>query len=243
MIAFLTSTLGDFYLMDEMVVDLVSKNDFTVNLRKIWKRGSKGLFISADPSDFSGNDRMRDEFFRAFRVAGLAFERLDICDGRMREELDLSDVDVIILGGGHVPTQHKFFEQISLREHLKSFNGILLSLSAGSMNCAELVYSIPELEGEALDPNYNRWLNGLGITKCMMIPHYQYFKDVHLDGKHVIHDIAIPDSAGKKFYALPDGSYIVCTDGKEYLYGEGHLISDGATKKICSDGEFVELHN
>lgn len=243
MIAFLTSTLGDFYLMDEMVVDLVSKNDFTVNLRKIWKRGSKGLFISADPTDFSGNDRMRDEFFRAFRVAGLAFERLDICDGRMRGELDLSDVDVIILGGGHVPTQHKFFEKISLGEHLKSFDGILLSLSAGSMNCAELVYSIPELEGEALDPSYNRWLRGLGITKCMMIPHYQYFKDVHLDGKHVIHDIAIPDSVGKKFYALPDGSYIVCTDGKEYLYGEGHLISDGEIRKICSDGEFVELHN
>lgn len=243
MIAFLTSTLGDFYLMDEMVVDLVSKNDFTVNLRKIWKRGSKGLFISADPTDFSGNDRMRDEFFRAFRVAGLAFERLDICDGRMRGELDLSNVDVIILGGGHVPTQHKFFEKISLGEHLKSFDGILLSLSAGSMNCAELVYSIPELEGEALDPSYNRWLRGLGITKCMMIPHYQYFKDVHLDGKHVIHDIAIPDSVGKKFYALPDGSYIVCTDGKEYLYGEGHLISDGEIRKICSDGEFVELHN
>lgn len=243
MIAFLTSTLGDFYLMDEMVVDLISKNDFTSNLRQIWKRGSKGLFISANPADFSGNDRMRDEFFRAFRVAGLAFERLDICDGRMKGELDLSDVDVIILGGGHVPTQHKFFKKIALKEHLSAFDGILLALSAGSMNSAETVYSIPELEGEALDPDYNRWLDGLGITKCMMIPHYQYFKDVYLDGLHVIRDIAIPNSFGKKFYALPDGSYIMCRDGKEYIFGEAHLISDGKVEQICSDGEVIEITN
>lgn len=241
MIAFLTSTLGDFYLMDEMVVDLVSKNDFTANLRQIWKRGSKGIFISADPCDFSGNDRMRDEFFRAFRVAGLAFERLDICDGRMRGELDLSDTDVIILGGGHVPTQNKFFEKISLKERLESYDGVLLSLSAGSMNSAKLVYSIPELKGEALDPNYDRWLEGLGITECMMIPHYQYFKDVYLDGLHVINDIAIPNSHGKKFYALPDGSYIMVRDGKEFLYGEAYLISDGEIKKISSDGEILEI--
>ena len=241
MVAFLTSTLGDFYLMDEMAVDLIAKNDFTSNLRQIWKRGSKGLFISADPADFSGNDRMRDEFFRAFRVAGLAFERLDICDGRMRGELDLSDVDVIILGGGHVPTQHKFFKKLSLKERLSDFGGILLGLSAGSMNCAELVYSMPELKGEALDTNYNRWLDGLGVTRCMIIPHYQYLKDVCLDGLHVIRDIAIPDSVGRKFYALPDGSYIMCRDGREYIFGEAHLISEGRIERICSDGKMLEI--
>lgn len=241
MIAFLTSTLGDFYMMDEMVVGLVEKNGFIENLREIWPEGARGLFISADPGDFKGNDRMRDEFFRAFGDAHLPFESLEVCDDRVPSVENISEMDVIILGGGHVPTENKFIEKINLFEKIREFDGIFLSLSAGSMNSAKLVYSIPELEGEAIDPNYNRWLRGLGITECMMLPHYQYFKDVYLDGLHVVRDITVPDSFGKRIYAMPDGSYIMCRDGEEYIFGEAHLISDGVVKQISSDGEKIKI--
>ena len=241
MIAFLTSTLGDFYMMDEMEVPLEQKNGFIENLREYWRDGAKGLFVSADPEDFRGNDRMRDEFFRAFADSGLPFESLGICDNRNPSVEDIAKFDVVILGGGHVPTENKFFEKINLFDKISEFDGLLLSLSAGSMNSAKLVYSIPELEGEALDPTYNRYFRGLGITECMMIPHYQYFKDVYLDGLHVIHDLAIPDSAGRKFYAMPDGSYIKVTPTEEYIFGECHLISDGEIKQICRDGERIKI--
>lgn len=241
MIAFLTSTLGDFYMMDEMLVPLEQKNGFIENLSEYWRDGAKGLFISADPEDFRGNDRMRDEFFRAFADSGLPFESLGICDNRNPSVEDIAKFDVVILGGGHVPTENKFFEKINLFDKIHEFDGLLLSLSAGSMNSAKLVYSIPELEGEALDPTYNRYFRGLGITECMMIPHYQYFKDVYLDGLHVIHDLAIPNSAGRKFYAMPDGSYIKVTPTEEYIFGECHLISDGEIKQICRDGEKIKI--
>ena len=74
-----------------------------------------------------------------------------------------------------------------------------------------------------------------------MIPHYQYFKDVCLDGLHVIRDLAIPDSMGRKFYAMPDGSYIKVTREEEYIFGECHLISDGEIKQICRDGEKIKI--
>ena len=112
MIAFLTSTLGDFYMMDEMEVPLERKNGFIENLREYWRDGAKGLFISADPEDFRGNDRMRDEFFRAFADSGLPFEILEICDNRNPNVEDIAKFDVVILGGGHVPTENKFFEKI-----------------------------------------------------------------------------------------------------------------------------------
>ena len=241
MIAFLTSTLGDFYMMDEMEVPLEKKNGFIENLKELWRENAKGLFISADPEDLRGNDRMRDEFFRAFADSGLPFESLEVCDDRNPSVKNIAKFDVIILGGGHVPTENRFFEKINLFDKIGEFDGVLLALSAGSMNSAQLVYSIPELEGEALDPDYKRYLRGLGITECMMIPHYQYFKDVYLDGLHVIRDLAISDSMGRKFYAMPDGSYIKVTPTEEHIFGECHLISDGKIKQICRDGEKIKI--
>lgn len=241
MIAFLTSTLGDFYLMDEMRVGLVNKNSFIENLRSVLKVGASGLFITADPEDHAGNDRMRDEFFRAFADAEIGFSRLDVCDGRLEFAGKISEYDVIILGGGHVPTQNRFFEKIHLFDEIKKFDGALLALSAGSMNSASCVYAIPELVGEATDPSYERWLRGLGVTDCMIMPHYQYLRDVYLDGLHVVRNIVIPDSVGRKVYALVDGSYIRIADGKETVFGETYLISDGEEKQICFDGEFVDI--
>ena len=43
---------------------------------------------------------------------------------------------VIILRGGHVPTQNKFFEKIKLKERIKDFEGIIIGVSARYMNSA-----------------------------------------------------------------------------------------------------------
>ena len=45
----------------------------------------------------------------------------------------------------------------------QQYKGIVVAWSAGSMNCADVVYAGPELEGEAIDPLYERWISGLGI--------------------------------------------------------------------------------
>ena len=90
----------------------------------------------------------------------------------------------------------------------------------GSMNSAEIVYAQPEREGEAVDPAYQRFLPGLGLTKTMLLPHYQENKDDILDGQRVYEDIAFSDSHGRVIYAIPDGSYLFCKDGKEELRGE-----------------------
>ena len=38
------------------------------------------------------------------------------------------------------------------------------------MNCAQIVYAQPELEGEAIDPKYERFLEGLNLTKFQILP-------------------------------------------------------------------------
>ena len=109
------------------------------------------------------------------------------------------------------------------------------------MNAAGQVYAQPELPGEAADPNYVRWLPGLGLTELNILPHYQMVRDNRLDGLHLYEDITYPDSVGHRFLALPDGSYVLVENGRATLYGEGYLIAEGQFMQICQTGESVVL--
>lgn len=101
------------------------------------------------------------------------------------------------------------------------------------MNSAEVVYAQPELEGESIDKEYERFLSGLGITKLMILPHYQEVKNDILDGRRLFEDITYPDSYGRKFYALEVGSYFMVEDKATTLFGTAYLIKDGEIKQIC----------
>ena len=164
------------------------------------------------------------------------------CDDRNLEVVEnLEDIDVLILAGGHVPTQNRFMKQLRLKERLLDYNGIIVAWSAGSMNCADIVYASPEFEGEAVDPLYERWITGLGITNINVFPHFQLLKDDYLDGLRIIEDITFADSVGHEIIALNDGSYIMIDDGQTTLYGEANMIKDGQQMQICKDGENILL--
>ena len=170
-------------------------------------------------------------------------EWVKICDARNDyHAADLiKESDVIILGGGHVPTQMTFFEAIGLRELLKDYQGIVMGISAGSMNCAETVYAQPEEPGESVDLDYKKFFRGLELTQYQILPHYQKVKDTILDGKRLYEDIIYADSKEQQFYALPDASYILQTEEGAVLYGEAFLIQNGEMIKICEDGDYRKL--
>ena len=175
-------------------------------------------------------------------MSGFSVSSVEMCDARTEEKADdISRTDVIILTGGHVPTQNAFFKKIGLKEKLKGYEGIILAWSAGSMNCADTVYAAPELDGEALDPDFKRWIPGLGITKVNIFPHFEMLRDDVLDGLRVVEDITFADSMGHEILALNNGSYIVVDDDKETLFGEAYRILDGKMELICKDGESIIL--
>ena len=153
----------------------------------------------------------------------------------------LANAGLIFLVGGHVPTQNAFFQEIGLREKLKGWDGVIVGVRAGSMNAAGVVYAQPEEPGEAVDPDYQRWLTGLGLTKRSIIPHYNQDKDWFLDGLRLYEDITCADSMGHRFYVLVDGSYILGRDGREELRGEAYLIEDGVLTQIGREGDIIQL--
>ena len=116
-----------------------------------------------------------------------------------------------------------------------------MGISAGTMNCARMVYAQPELPGEAADPAYERFIPGLGLTDYNILPHYNAVKNDIIDGMRLIEDIAFGDSFGHTFYAIPDGSYLLQTEDFAEIRGEAYMIRDGRIKQICSDGDVREL--
>lgn len=242
--AMLTSSLGGAFKVNGTRVPsvLIQHNGLLDNLKSIWIQNAKVLIICADPTDYDKNDSVCACLKESFPMSGLSVSHIDKCDDRNLEVVEnLEDIDVLILAGGHVPTQNRFMKQLRLRERLLDYNGIIVAWSAGSMNCADIVYASPEFEGEAVDPLYERWITGLGITNINVFPHFQLLKDDYLDGLRIIEDITFADSVGHEIIALNDGSYIMIDDGQTTLYGEAYMIKDGQQMQICKDGENILL--
>ena len=241
MICFLTSSPSGSLDDSHKVIGLDESNHFVENLRKFWPDHAKSLMISAFPEDISSNDPMRAFFEDITKDAGLSLQCFDIWDDRTEDtsQRRLLEYDVIWLAGGHVPTQNAYFQKIHLMEHIRPFRGIVIGISAGTMNAAETVYAQPELDGESLDPNYQRFIPGLGLTKTNILPHYQMVRNNYLDGRRLFEDITYPNSMGKRFLALVDGSYLLSENGTETVYGEAYQISDGQIRQICRDGASV----
>lgn len=115
MIAYLTSHIGGSYKKNGLRVatQLSTENGLLDRLQKRWKDNSKVLIISADPDDIEINDSILNIFAAAFPMSGLSVGQMDICDNRNEKLVDeITRYDVIILSGGHVPTQNRFFERI-----------------------------------------------------------------------------------------------------------------------------------
>ena len=244
MILYMTSTPGGINRATGRPELLSNKNHFVDRLKGDWKPHSRCVLVASEPDDTKFNSAMAKTYLECFNRSGLSMDSIDVLDRREPKTVEILDrFDVVILAGGHVPTENAWFHQIRLREHLQHFRGIVIGISAGTMNCAEVVYAQPEEEGEAVNPHYQRFLEGLGLTKTKVIPHYNQTIDAVLDGKRLFQDITFPDSMGESFYCLTDGAYIRkdTKTKKEVLYGEAYLISDGEIGMISKTGGEFEI--
>lgn len=246
MVLFLTSTLGENYIDengDRRACEVSRENGLLDNLISCVPQNGRGVIMASDPDSHVINDSVRDIMAESFEMSQIRLKELALCDGRNcdRAKELVKGADLVVLAGGHVPTENLFFEKIRLRELLRDFDKTVVGISAGTMNCAETVYAAPELDGEALDPSYKRYLKGLGLTQINVLPHLQYLRTVELDGMRMVDEISLADSLTKPFYGLNDGSYILIKNGAAVLYGEAYYFKDGAERRICKNGESIQI--
>ena len=239
MVLFVTSSP---YVNDADRAILSTGNGFIDHIREVLPPYPRALFIAADPENREDTCRFGADTVAAFCEAGIPFQSYHILDGFNAEDAEflIGNSDLVLLSGGHVPTQNDFFHATHLRELLAGFPGVVVGISAGSMNCADVVYVQPEEPGES-SPDFPRWADGLGLTGVNILPHYQKVKDVMLDGLRRFEDITYPDSMGNTFFALPDGSYFYQDEQCLLLCGEGYRLKDGILEQLTRDGDVLDM--
>lgn len=219
--------------------DLNPANGLIEELRTLLPPPLKCLLISSAPDDREMTDRMAWGMREAFEHVAMPFSHYEVLDRRTYRSAArmVRDANFIVLCGGHVPTENKFFEEIGLKAKLKKWDGVILSISAGSMNSADIVYASPELEGESVDPKYKVLLKGLGLTDINILPHFEMLRDYRLDGKSLIEEIVKIHSYTLPVYCLNDGAYFLIRNGKTELRGEAYCMHMGKLRQICKDNE------
>lgn len=259
MIAFLTSSFVTYSPDHNYRPEAVNpSNGFVDELKKVWKNDTRFLVIPSDPSDTAMTREVCRQMKDSFTLAGLNVAEVSVYEGEDLGEVLRPDhrptaaeaaavpwgsagpkllelvrhADVIFLAGGHGPTENRFIRLCGLKEALAGFDGIFIGLSAGTVNAAAEAYLLPELEGESIDPGFGRFAEGLGLTDLQIIPHSGYMNTAAVDGKRMLEEIFIPDSAGHTFYYIPDGSYFIVRDGQAEFHGDGWRIRDGKFSRL-----------
>ena len=204
------------------------------------------LLVSAAPDDEGFTESVKKGMSECIHASGIGTEKIVMLDRRNAHQAKelVKQADWIILCGGHVPTQNRFLHEIGLKGLMKGFDGVVMGCSAGSMNCADEVYSHPELPGEARDPQYRRWLRGLGLTDINLVPHFEQVRYAQVDGLRLFEDIAFPDSWGHRFYTFRDGGYVIQKTGHPAeLRGEAYEITRGAMRRVSEENKSYSFMN
>lgn len=204
------------------------------DLRKEWKEPAKVLYVPCNPKEKKENEQQKDTVLDVFKNAGLEVKELTMLgetgSGPVKDLVE--DANVIYLADGHAPSQLAFMKNVGLDKVISTFNGVVICSGAGSMNAAYNVYLMPDETGEAADPNFVRFLDGLDLTNIQMIPHREDTLKRTLDGKNIIEDVVMPDSYGRRFYLVSDGSFFKIKNGKTTFKGKGEIIEDGTIRPL-----------
>ena len=236
---FLTS-----YPIDDTTGKLSEKNKFRE--RFLLSIGEKVdmLFVASDPDGYEFSEHFVQDIAATLKKEGVEVSSLFILDNRNKGKAAslFKKCNLVVLAGGHVPTQNKFFASFPIKMLLSRFKGTLLGISAGSMNSGKEVYLMLEEKGETKSEECNRLVKGLGLTSLVLIPHYTEDEDYNLDGLNLYRDVVYPFFQNRAVMCIPDGTYVYNSDEGEVICGECWSIIDGKRNRISVDGEevFVE---
>lgn len=241
MIKFLTSNLGHYHKVNgEKVPNEIDNTNGLVNqIKKYLKKNDCILFICADSKDSQKVDNYSNLLFESLRLSGIEFSMYYTLDERNKESAEelISMADFVFLSGGDTYLQNKFFTEIKLKDILKSYDGILMGQSAGSINMAESVFNSPE-DMEESEPVF---FEGLGVTDINVEPHFVLSEEDFDDKEIYQRRFTIEESNNRDIYALKDGSHILLDGDRSVIFGEAYLIKDEIITKLCDDSKSLEI--
>lgn len=222
---------------------LNNDNNFVTHLKRYHKKGFENfVYFPGNPFTYNNNDFYANLYYKAFENSDFKFDNCILIDNRNYSKLHeiINVADIIILGGGELPNQNTFFNNIHLKQAMSNYDGIIIGMSAGSMNLADIVFDFPEMDEQIGNPNF---LKGLGYTDINIVPHYKPTEKNYIleSGLDAWETYVLPHSHKIKIYVLVDGTHILLQNNHVEIYGESYLVENSILSKLCSDREMFIL--
>lgn len=160
-------------------------------------------------------------FLNMFAECGIQFKQAYVVDGRLTEteaQKAVEIADVVWLSGGNTPVQFRYFQKYGLDKVLSQHQGIIIGMSAGSINMAETTICTLSC-GHREQEIYS----GLGCVDISVEPHFNIDK---------VSDEILELSKEYVIYGLCDDAIIVCKGGDLEFYGEIYKIEAGNVERM-----------
>lgn len=201
-------------------------------LKKDIKNNDTIVFIATTFDDYEKNDLYYNNLIKHFKNIDITFNKAYLIDNRVAKDLAKDYIlksNIIFLMGGDTKKQIDSVKEYDLFEILKSKEGIILGVSAGSMNqSSRVVYK----------NDYNNYViedyEGLGYIDINIYPHLgfnniDYLKEVFEVSNYT------------KTVALPNDSFIRIENNNIDFVGEYYTIQNS---KITMPGhEYIKINH
>lgn len=209
------------YILTSMFPKGFNEQTTEVFRQKINKRNKFAFVASEFEKIHEKTDNYFHLFLNMFERVGIHFEEAYVVDGRMsvdEAQKKVAAADVVWLSGGDTPTQFQYLKKYGLDTVIKQHDGIIIGMSAGSINLAKI--SICTLTCE----HYKQEIyNGLGCVDVSVEPHFV---------RNEVSKELIDLSKKYTIYGLCDDSIIVCSGKTIEFYGEIYKLTNGNIEEI-----------
>lgn len=201
-------------------------------LKKDIKNNDTIVFIATTFDDYEKNDLYYNNLIKHFKNIDITFNKAYLIDNRVAKDLAKDYIlksNIIFLMGGDTKKQIDSVKEYDLFEILKSKEGIILGVSAGSMNqSSRVVYK----------NDYNNYViedyEELGYIDINIYPHLDFN---NIDYLKEVFEV----SNYTKTVALPNDSFIRIENNNIDFVGEYYTIQNS---KITMPGhEYIKINH
>lgn len=201
-------------------------------LKKDIKNNDTIVFIATTFDDYEKNDLYYNNLIKHFKNIDITFNKAYLIDNRVAKDLAKDYIlksNIIFLMGGDTKKQIDSVKEYDLFEILKSKEGIILGVSAGSMNqSSRVVYK----------NDYNNYViedyEGLGYIDINIYPHLDFN---NIDYLKEVFEV----SNYTKTVALPNDSFIRIENNNIDFVGEYYTIQN--SKITMSGHEYIKINH
>ncbi len=194
-------------------------NGFTKKQKEFLKKDIKNnmniVFIASSFDNYERNDIKHKELVKLFNDINIKFNSIYLIDNRIdsnkSKEL-IKKSDIIFLMGGDPKKEMDSIIEYDLVKDIKTKEGIIIGVSAGSMNqITNVIYK------DEIDNNILIKYKGLGFFNTNIYPH------VDINNKEYLQEIFEVSKYGK-ILCLPNSSFIRIENNKADIIGEHYYI-------------------